>query len=54
MKKTLLMPALIYGSKTMIWKEKRARIKAVQMDTFRVLLGISRMDKVLNAWIRKL
>ena len=49
------MPVLIYGSETMIWKEnERSRIRAVQMDNLRGLLGIRRMDKVLNAWIREL
>ena len=28
---TLLIPVLMYGSKTMLWKE-RSRIKAIQMD----------------------
>ena len=39
----------------MLWKEKvRSKIKAVQMDNLRGLLGIRRMDGVLNAWIREL
>ena len=30
---------------TMLWREKeRSRVRAVQMDTFRGLLGIRRMD----------
>ena len=46
----LLVPVLKYGSETMIWREKeRSRIKAVQMDNLRGLLGIRKMDKVLNA-----
>ena len=37
---TLLEHVLIYGSETMIWKEKdRSRIKAVQMNDLRGLLG---------------
>ena len=52
---TLLVPVLIYGSKTMLWKEKeRPRIRAVQMDNLRFLLGIRSMDKVPNAGIKKL
>ena len=44
------MPALKYCSETMIWKEKeRPRIRAVQMDNLRGLLGIRRMDTVPNA-----
>ena len=47
------MLVLTYGSETMIWKEKeRSRIRTVKMD--RDLLGIRRMDKVLNAWKRQL
>ena len=39
----------------MIWKEKEmSRIRAVEMDYLRGLLGIRRMDKVLNAQIRNL
>ena len=49
----LLMPVLMYGSETMIWKE-RSRIRAVQMDNLRGLLGIRRMNKVPNAHIREL
>ena len=38
----------------MIRREKeRSRIRAVQMDTLRVLLGIWRMDKVPNAQLRQ-
>ena len=52
---TLLVPVLTYDSKTMLWKEKeRSRIRAVQMDNLRGLLGIWRMDRVLNEQIREL
>ena len=41
------VPVLMYGSKTMFWKEKeRSRIKAVEMDNLRGLVGIRRMDRV--------
>ena len=46
------MPVLMYGSE-MLWKE-RSRVRAVQMDTLRGLLGIRRIDRILNAWIREL
>ena len=33
---TLLVPVFMYGSSTMLWKEKeRSRMKAVQMDNLR-------------------
>ena len=52
---TLLVPALMYDTEKMLWKEKeRSRVKAVQMDNLRGLLGIRRMDRVFNAWIREL
>ena len=36
-------------------KEKeRSRIRAIQMDNLRGLLGIRRMNRVLNAHIREL
>ena len=41
----LLVPVLMYGSETMLQKEKdRSRIRAIQMDNLRGLLGIMRMD----------
>ena len=37
------------------WKEKeKYRVRAVQMDNLRGVLGIRRMDRILNAWIREL
>ena len=49
------MPVLTYGSETMIWRDKeRSRIRAVQMDSLRGLLGIRRTDKGPNARIRQL
>ena len=46
---------LMCGSETVLWKEKeRSRIRAVQMDNLRGLLGIKRMDMVTNAQIREL
>ena len=46
---TFLVPSLMYGSETMLWKEKeRSRIIAVQMDNFRGFLGIRRMDRAPN------
>ena len=50
---TLLVPVLMYGSETVIWKE-RSRIRPVQMDSLRGLLDIKRMDRVPNAWIKEL
>ena len=47
------IPVLIYGSQTMLWKEKeKSRIRAIQMDSIRRSLGIMR-DRVPNAWIRE-
>ena len=52
---TLLVPVLMYGNETMLWKEKkRSRVWDVQMDNRRRLLGIRRMNRVPNAWIREL
>ena len=49
----LLMSVLLYGSEAIICREKeRSRIKAVEMDNIKGLLGIRRMDKALNTQIR--
>ena len=51
----LLVLVLMYGSETMLWKEKeRSIVKAVQMDNLRRQLGIRRMERVPNARIREL
>ena len=48
----LFVPLLLYGSETMIWREKeRSRINTVQIDNLRGLLGIKSMDRVLNVQI---
>ena len=46
---TLLVPVFMYGSETMLWREKeRSTAMAVQMDNLIGLLGIMRIDKVPN------
>ena len=52
--KTLLVPVLMYGSETMLWKEEISRIRVVQTDNLRGLLGIRRMDSIPNGRIREL
>ena len=43
---TLLEPVLMYGSETMLWKEReRSRGRAVETENLRGLLGIRRMDE---------
>ena len=51
---TLLVPVLMYGSETMLWKKERSRIRVVQMDKLRGLLGIRRINRVPNARIKEL
>ena len=52
---TLFVPVLMYGSETRLWKEKeRSRVRAVQMNNLRELLGIGRMYRVPNPWIMEL
>ena len=49
------IPVLMYGSETMLCKEKvRSGIMAVQRDNLRGLLGFMRMDGVPNSRIREL
>ena len=52
---TLLVPFLVYSNETMLWIEKdRSRVRAVQMEILRGLLGIRRMDRSPNVRIREL
>ena len=52
---TLLVTVLTYGSETMLWKEKeRFRVRTVQTDNLRELLGIRRIDRVPIVRIIKL
>ena len=52
--KVLFMPVQLYENEIMIWREKKSWIRAVQMDNLRGLLGVRRMNRVPNAWNRKL
>ena len=50
---TLFVPILLYGSETMIWREKKIFMtRAVQMDRLRVLMSIRKIDRETNAQIR--
>ena len=50
----ILVPILMHRSETMLRKKKeRSRIRALQMDNLRGSLGIRRMDRVPNAWIKE-
>ena len=52
---TLLVPVLMYGMETMIWKEKeRSSIRTIQMNKMRCLLDIRSMDRVPNERMREL
>ena len=45
----LLVPVLMYSNGIMLWKEKeKSRIRAIQMDNLRGLLGIRRMNRIPN------
>ena len=46
----MLVPVLLYGSETMVWREK----KRSRMDNLRGLRAIRRRDRVPNARIREL
>ena len=49
---TLIAPILTYGSEIMLWKKKaRSRIRAVQMNNLRDLIGIRRMNRFPNVRI---
>ena len=43
----LTVTVFMFGSETMLWKEEeRSRIRAVQMDSLRGLLGIMKVDSL--------
>ena len=51
----LLIPVLIYGSETVLWRERgRSGIRTVQMDSLRGLLDVRMMDGVLKVCIGEL
>ena len=43
---SVLKLVLMYSSETMIWKKERPRIRAVQMDNLRDLLGVRKMNLI--------
>ena len=49
----LPVPVLLHGSRTILKKEKYT-IRAVKLYNLRGLLGIRKMYKVPNAWIKDL
>ena len=50
---SLLVFVLTDGSEKLIWREKQSsRIRAIQIESLRDLLGIRRIDKVPNTRIR--
>ena len=52
---TLLLPVLMYGSDTMLWREKESsRVRAVQIHDLNGLLDVRRMDRVPNARVREI
>ena len=49
------MPVRLYGSETIIWREKEtSRIRVVRMENLRNLLIIRKMDRIPNARIIEL
>ena len=44
----LILPILMYATETMVCKEDKSRIKAVQMVNLRSPLEIERIDIMLN------
>ena len=45
----LLVPFVMYGNETRVWRKKeRSRIRAVDMDSVRGLLGIWRISQMPN------
>ena len=49
-----LCPFLMYGNEIMILRKERSRIRALQRENLRGLVGIRRTDKLQNLRIREL
>src|SRR5678815_307076 len=50
----MLSPVLMYSSETMVWNKRyRSKVQRVQMDNFRGVLGVKRIDKMRNEGIRE-
>ena len=44
----------MYGNETVVWRLKEnSRVRDIQMDNLRDLLGVRRINRVLNAWVRR-
>ena len=54
MHEDLVVPVLIYGSETMVWRRKVLGLGSYGWIIFRCLLGIRRIDKMPNARVREL
>ena len=53
LQESMLTPVLLYGSESMVWdKSYRSKVQAVQMDNLRSVLGVRRIDKIRNEFIR--
>jgi hypothetical protein len=51
----MLVPVLMFGSEVMVWSQKNiSRVQAVQMDNLRGVLGVRKVDKMRNEYIREL
>ena len=52
---SMLIPVLMYGSESMVWSDEyRSKMQAVQKDNLRGVLGVRRIDKMMNEFIREL
>ena len=50
---SMLLPVLLYGSECMVWdRTYRSKVQAVQMDNLRSVLGVKKIDKIRNEFIR--
>ena len=53
MHESILVPTLTYASEVMVWRSGyRSRVRAVEMDNLRSILGVLWMDEIENEIIR--
>ena len=52
---SLLAPTILYGSETLYMKEQeKSRVRAIEMDYLRKIVGVRRTDKVRNTMVREI
>ena len=52
MYKVAVRPAMLYGLETALTKRQEAEMEVAEVSMLRFSLGVTRMDKIMNEYIR--